>query len=75
MLDVARDASVADLRRAHEKIVRETAPDALDPGLARELAAQIDAIRTVAAEALRVLSDDESPSALRQPHAEMTAAT
>ncbi|HEY6477497.1 MAG TPA: hypothetical protein VI456_13030, partial [Polyangia bacterium] len=58
VLDVPRDASAADLRRAHEEIVRETAPDALDPDLAREMSAQIDAIRTVAAEALRVLSDD-----------------
>jgi CheY-like chemotaxis protein len=58
VLDVPRDAAVADLRRAHDKIVRETAPDALDPDLAREMSVQIDAIRTVAAEALRVLSDD-----------------
>jgi CheY-like chemotaxis protein len=58
VLSVARDASVADLRRAHEKILRETASDSLDPGVAGELAAQIDAIRTVVAEALRVLSDE-----------------
>ena len=58
VLDVPRDASVADLRRAHEKIVRETASDSVDPGVAGELAAQLEAIRTVAAEALRVLSDE-----------------
>jgi curved DNA-binding protein CbpA len=58
VLDVPRDASAADLRRAHEKIVRETAADSLDPGVAVELAAQLEAIRTVAAEALRVLSDE-----------------
>jgi hypothetical protein len=58
VLDVARDATAADLRRAHEQIIRETAPEALDPGVARELGAEIEAIRTVAAEALRVLSDD-----------------
>jgi hypothetical protein len=58
VLDVARDASAADLRRAHDQIVRETAPDAIDPEVAREMSAQIDAIRAVAAEALRVLSDD-----------------
>ena len=57
VLSVPRDASVADLRRAHEKILRETASDSLDPGVAGELAAEIDAIRTVVAEALRVLSD------------------
>jgi hypothetical protein len=58
VLDVPRDAGAADLRRAHEEIVRETAPDAIDPEVAREMSAQIDAIRAVAAEALRVLSDD-----------------
>ena len=58
VLSVARDASVADLRRAHEKILRETASDSLDPGVAGELSTQIDAIRTVVAEALRVLSDE-----------------
>ncbi len=59
VLSVARDASVADLRRAHEKILRETASDSLDPGVAGELATEIDAIRTVVAEALRVLSDEK----------------
>ena len=58
VLDVPHDASVDDLRRAHEKILRETASDSLDPGVAGELAREIDAIRTVVAEALRVLSDD-----------------
>jgi hypothetical protein len=58
VLGVARDASAADLRRAHERIVREIAPDAIEPELARELAAQIDAIRVVSAEALRVLGDE-----------------
>jgi CheY-like chemotaxis protein len=57
VLDVPPDASVADLRRAHDKIVRETAPDSLDPAVADELAAQIETIRAVVAEALRVLSD------------------
>jgi hypothetical protein len=58
VLGVGREASVTELRRAHEQIIREIAPDALEPELARELAAQIDAIRTVSAEALRVLADD-----------------
>jgi hypothetical protein len=58
VLNVARDASVADMRRAHEKILRETASDSLDSGVAGELAAQIDAIRAVVGEALRVLSDE-----------------
>jgi len=58
VLDVGRDAGAADLRRAHERIIRQTASDSLDPAVARELAAEIEAIRTVAAEALRVLSDE-----------------
>ncbi|HVV48267.1 MAG TPA: hypothetical protein VHO06_01290 [Polyangia bacterium] len=58
VLGVPRDASAGDLRRAHDEIVRETAPEAIEPALARELAAQLEAIRQVAAEALRVLSDE-----------------
>src|SRR5450432_26166 len=58
VLGVGRDANVTELRRAHERIIREIAPDAIEPQLAREMAAQIDAIRAVAAEALRVLGDE-----------------
>jgi hypothetical protein len=58
VLGVARDADAGELRRAHERIIREIAPDAIEPELARELAAQIDAIRVVSAEALRVLGDE-----------------
>ena len=58
VLSLARDSSVTELRRAHEKILRETASDSLDPGVAGELAKEIDAIRTVVGEALRVLSDE-----------------
>ena len=36
---------------------RELAPDAIDPVLARELGAKLDAIREVVGEALRVLGD------------------
>jgi CheY-like chemotaxis protein len=59
VLGVARGASVGELRRAHDEIARETAPGALDPALARDLAAQLEAIRTVTGEALRVLSDEK----------------
>lgn len=58
VLGVGRDANASELRRAHERIIREIAPDAIEPQLAREMATQIDAIRAVAAEALRVLGDD-----------------
>lgn len=58
VLGLARGASVGEVRRAHEEIARETAPGALDPTVARELALEIEAIRVVAGEAVRVLSDD-----------------
>jgi len=58
VLGVAREASADEMRRAHERIIREIAPDAIEPELARELAVQIDAIRVVSAEALRVLGDE-----------------
>jgi hypothetical protein len=58
VLGVGRDANASELRRAHERIIREIAPDAIEPQLAREMATQIDAIRAVAAEALRVLGDE-----------------
>ncbi len=58
VLGVGRDANVTELRRAHERIIREIAPDAIEPQLAREMAAQIDAIRAVVSEALRVLGDE-----------------
>jgi hypothetical protein len=58
VLGVGRDADAAELRRAHQQILRELAPDAVGAQVARDLAAQIDAIRAVAGEALRVLTDD-----------------
>jgi CheY-like chemotaxis protein len=58
VLGVGRDASPGEARRAHERIIQELASDAIGPALARELAHQIDAIRAVASEALRVLTDD-----------------
>jgi hypothetical protein len=58
VLGVSRDAGPDELRRAHASLVQEIAPDVVGPQLADELTAQIDALRLVAAEALRVLSDD-----------------
>src|SRR5262245_2991095 len=58
VLGIGRDATAADVRRAHDKIARELAPDEIDPAVARELGAKIDAIREVLGEALRVLGDD-----------------
>jgi len=59
VLGVSPDANVLDLRRAHDQILRETEPERLGPALMRELAAQVEAIRAVAGEALRILSDDD----------------
>jgi CheY-like chemotaxis protein len=58
VLGIGRDASAADVKRAHDRVARELAPDEIDPALARELGAKIDAIREVVGEALRILSDE-----------------
>jgi hypothetical protein len=58
VLGVARDATAAELRRAHEQIARELAPESIDAELSAELGDRLDAIREVVAEALRVLSND-----------------
>ena len=58
VLGIGRDATAADVRHAHDRIARELAPDEIDPAVARELGAKIDAIREVVGEALRVLGDD-----------------
>jgi len=55
VLGVARAASDDDVRRAHAAVLRETA--AVEGPLADELAEQIADIRTVADEALRILTD------------------
>jgi hypothetical protein len=58
VLGVARDVTAAELRRAHERITRELAPEAIDAELTAELGARLAALREVVAEALRVLTDD-----------------
>ena len=57
VLGLSRDASADEVQRAHDRIARELAPDAIDPALAGELGAKLDAIREVVGEALRVLGD------------------
>jgi hypothetical protein len=57
ILGVPRTASAHEVRRAHQALMREFAPAALDPVLAVELAAELRAIRTVLDEALRVLGE------------------
>jgi len=55
VLGVPRTASAHEVRRAHQALMRELAPAALDPVLAVELAPELRAIRTVLDEAVRVL--------------------
>jgi hypothetical protein len=74
VLDVPHDAGPADLRRAYDQVIRETAPDAIDSEVAREMADQIDAVRTVAAEALRVLSDDKLRARYASHHPSVASA-
>jgi hypothetical protein len=58
VLGISRGASSDDVRLAHEKIARELRPEAMDPAVARDLGTEIEAIRSVTAEALRILTDD-----------------
>ena len=57
VLGLSRDATDDEVQRAHDRIARELAPEAIDPALAGELGAKLDAIREVVGEALRVLGD------------------
>ncbi|HEY7376567.1 MAG TPA: DnaJ domain-containing protein, partial [Polyangia bacterium] len=58
VLGLSPDASADEIRRSHDRIVRELAPDELDPQLVRELGPKLDAIREVVGEAARVLCDE-----------------
>jgi hypothetical protein len=58
VLDLPREATAADVERAHARLAREIEPDAVGSDLASELRAQIEAIREVAGEALRILKDE-----------------
>jgi CheY-like chemotaxis protein len=57
ILGLGRDATTDEVQRAHDRIARELAPEAIDPALAGEMGAKLDAIREVVGEALRVLAD------------------
>jgi len=57
ILGVSRDATADDVQRAHDRIARELDPGAIDPVLAGELGAKLDAMREVLGEAARVLGD------------------
>jgi hypothetical protein len=57
VLSLPRGASVDDVKKAHETLMRELEPTSLDPAVATELGAQLRAIRVVLDEALRVLGE------------------
>jgi hypothetical protein len=58
ILGVSRDASAQEIRRAHEVLASELAPEALHPTVAAELAAQLEDIRAVLAEAARLMTNE-----------------
>lgn len=58
VLGLSRDATAADVESAHAVLLRELDPETLGEALAGELRSQIEAIREVADEALRILKDE-----------------
>ncbi len=58
VLGVSRGATADEVRRAHERISHELRPEAIDASVVRDLRGQIEAIKVVVAEALRILTDD-----------------
>jgi hypothetical protein len=58
VLGVARRASPEEIKRAYELVSRELSPARLGPELAASLARELETIREVLEEALRVLGSD-----------------
>jgi len=56
ILGVDRQAEVTEIRRAHQRLLRECSAEALGPELNHELKDVVDTIREVLEEALRILS-------------------
>jgi curved DNA-binding protein CbpA len=65
VLGVPRDATPADVEAAHDRVAREVGEDVVGPDLAGELRPEIEAIRVVAGEALRILRDEQLRSRYR----------
>jgi hypothetical protein len=57
ILGVARDATAHEIRRAHQALCRELAPQSLEPSLVSELSSELQAIRVVLDEGIRILAD------------------
>lgn len=56
VLGLERSADVSEVRRAHARLAKEIAPESLGPDLWHELREQLETIREVLDEALRILS-------------------
>ena len=56
VLGVDRQADATEIRRAHQRLMRECSPEILGPELNHELKELVDTIREVIDEALRILS-------------------
>jgi hypothetical protein len=56
VLGVARQADATEIRRAHQRLVRECSPEVLGPELAHELKPALETICEVLDEGLRILS-------------------
>ena len=56
VLGVHRQADATEIRRAHQRLLRECSPEALGPELAHELKTALETIREVLDEGLRVLA-------------------
>ena len=56
VLGVDRQADAVEIRRAHQRLVRECSPEVLGPELAHELKEALETIREVLDEGLRILA-------------------
>jgi hypothetical protein len=56
VLGVDRQADATEIRRAHQRLLRDCSPEILGPELAHELRHAVDTIREVLDEGLRILS-------------------
>lgn len=57
-LGVGRDASGQEIHRAYERLVAEVAPDRVSLGVARSASKELETVREVLAEALRVIGSE-----------------
>ncbi len=58
ILGVTRDATAQEIRRAHEVLMAEMAPEVLHPTVMTQLETELGEIRSVLGEAARLMTDD-----------------